>query len=149
MLERIKGFFDRHLGQAGEGGEARRLRLAAAALLLEMTRMDERVLPGECAAVEEAVRERFALTPEECRELLELADAERHDATDYFQFTSLIVRHWGMDERTALVEALWRVAYADSALSPYEEHLVRKVAQLLHVPHGAFVAAKHRSQPNA
>jgi uncharacterized tellurite resistance protein B-like protein len=147
MLTQIKTFFERHLlpGQAGsEADEERRLRLAVAALLLEMTRMDERVMAEECAAVEAGIRDHFGLTAEETRELIALAEAERQEATDYFQFTSLINSHYGPEQRTRIVEQLWRIAYADHTLHRYEEHLVRKVAQLLHVPHGAFIAAKHR-----
>lgn len=147
MLTQIKSFFDRHLlpDRAGtEAGEARRLRLAVAALLLEMTRMDERVKAEECAAVEAGIRDHFGLTAEETRELIALAEAERREATDYFQFTSLINSHYGPEQRARIVEQLWRIAYADQTLHRYEEHLVRKVAQLLHVPHGAFIAAKHR-----
>lgn len=147
MLTQIKSFFDRHLlpDRAGtEAGEAHRLRLAVAALLLEMTRMDEQVKTEECAAVEAGIRDHFGLTAEETRELIALAEAERQEATDYFQFTSLINSHYGPEQRARIVEQLWRIAYADQTLHRYEEHLVRKVAQLLHVPHGAFIAAKRR-----
>ena len=41
-----------------------------------------------------------------------------------------------------MVELLWQIAYANESLHIYEEHLVRKIADLLHVPHSAFIAAK-------
>jgi len=148
MLDRIREFFERNLLSAGDGVEAEehRLRLAVAALLLEMSRMDDSVEEEECAAIEETIRERFSLSARETRDLMDLARTEREDATDYFQFTSLINRHYSQEQRVEMVEHLWRVAYADRALHPYEEHLVRKVAQLLQVPHRAFIAAKHRAE---
>jgi len=152
MLTQIKAFFEQHLmpDQAGsQGDEAHRMRLAVAALLLEMTRADEQVSAEECAALEDGIRDHFGLTADETRELIALADAERREATDYFQFTSLINAHYGPEQRVQIVEQLWRIAYADETLHHYEEHLVRKVAQLLHVPHGAFIAAKHRSGGDA
>jgi uncharacterized tellurite resistance protein B-like protein len=152
MLTQIKAFFEQHLmpDQAGsQGDESHRLRLAVAALLLEMTRADEQISAEECAALEDGIRDHFGLTADETRELIALADAERHEATDYFQFTSLINAHYGPEQRVQIVEQLWRIAYADETLHHYEEHLVRKVAQLLHVPHGAFIAAKHRSGGDA
>jgi uncharacterized tellurite resistance protein B-like protein len=145
MLNAIKDFFERKLSPGGsEQDEVHRLRLAVAALLLEMTRMDPTLRAEECAWVEEAVRERFELTPEEARKLLDLAEAERKDATDYFQFTSLINRHYGPEERIAVVRELWRIAYSDATLHRDEEHLVRKLADLLHVPHSQLLAAKHQ-----
>lgn len=148
MLAQIRTFFEQHLipdRAARAEDEDHRLRLAVAALLLEMTRADDQVSAGECAALEVGIRSHFGLTAAETSELIALAETERREATDYFQFTSLINAHYGPEQRLQIVEQLWRIAYADEALHHYEEHLVRKLAQLLHVPHGAFIAAKHRS----
>lgn len=149
MLDQIRSFFEEHIvprGSSGPSDDEHRVRLAVAALLLEMTHADETVRPKECAAVEAAIADGFDLTPEEIKELMDLAESERRGATDYFQFTSLIRRHYGPEERQRVVLDLWRIAYADTRLNPYEEHLVRKVAQLLHVPQSDFIAAKHRAQ---
>jgi uncharacterized tellurite resistance protein B-like protein len=148
MLTNIKRFFESHLMPRAadtEGEAEHRLQLAVAALLLEMTQMDGQVRPEQCARVEAGIRDQFGLTPEETKQLIELAEAERLEATDYFQFTSLIKQHYGPERRVQLVENLWRIAYANKVLHHHEEHLVRKIAELLHVSHGAFIAAKHRS----
>jgi uncharacterized tellurite resistance protein B-like protein len=145
MLNRIKRFFDRHLAVESMAQDPEHvLRLAIAALLLEMTHMDGEVWPEQREAVEQAVRTCFDLTASEANELLDLAEAERTQSTDYFQFTSLINGAFTPEQKVRLVEMLWRVAYANEALHKYEEHLVRKVADLLYVPHSAFIAAKHR-----
>ena len=149
MLTQIKAFFEQNLLPGAKDAEEQaqhRLRLAVAALLLEMTRMDDQVRPEECEIVESAIRGHFDLTANETQELIDLAAAERCEATDYFQFTSLINKHYTPQQRVQLIEHLWTVAYADETLHHYEEHLVRKIAQLLHVPHSAFIAAKHRSR---
>jgi len=65
-------------------------------------------------------------------------------ATDYFQFTSLINRHFSMDQKIRVIELMWSVAWADDELSPHERHLMRKIIDLLHVPHGDAVAAQAR-----
>lgn len=147
MLRRIKNFFEEHLAPervAGGQDTEHVLRLAIGALLLEMTHMDGEVWPEQREAVEAAVLEHFDLAADETAELLELAEAERADSTDYFQFTSLINRAYTPEQKIELVELLWRIAYANESLHIYEEHLVRKVADLLYVPHSAFIAAKHK-----
>lgn len=149
MLNRIRGFFEEHLlpGQVGpEADPDHVLRLAVSALLLEMSRMDGDVRPDERQAVEEAVRTCFDLSAAETTELLELAEAERADSTDYYQFTRLINGSYSLEQKVKLIEVLWRVAYATEGLHMYEEHLARKVAELLYVPHSAFIAAKHRAR---
>lgn len=148
MLDQIKRFFDNFANPDGRAETADRehcLQLAVGALLLEMARMDGDTEPDEIAAVERAVRDQLDLSADESAELLRLAEAERTEATDYFQFTSLINSQYSADEKVALIERLWRVAYADQTLCLYEEHLVRKLAQLLHVPHSRFIAARLRA----
>jgi uncharacterized tellurite resistance protein B-like protein len=123
------------------------LRLAIGALLLEMTHMDGEVWPEQREAVETAVFEHLDLAEDETKELLELAEEERSESTDYFQFTSLINNHYTPEQKVRLVELLWRIAYANEDLHIHEEHLVRKIADLLHVPHSAFIAAKLNARP--
>jgi len=117
-------------------------------MLIEMTRMDHEVLAQERAAVVDAVREHFGLEQAEADELIALADEVRAEAADYHQFTSLINRTYPLEQKVKVIELLWRVAYADEELNKYEEHLVRKIAELLYVPHTAFIAAKHRVRPH-
>ena len=148
MLRHIKSFFDQYLvpGSITDGTPPEHvLRLAIGALLLEMTHVDGEVSREEREAVETAVLEHFELSQAEAKELLEMAEEERSESTDYYQFTSLINRNYTPEQKISLVELLWRIAYANEALHQYEEHLVRKIADLLHVPHGAFIAAKFRA----
>jgi uncharacterized tellurite resistance protein B-like protein len=150
MLAAIRDFFRTHvLDEAGRGdpaGTEHALRLATAALLVEMTRADHAISAAERAAVEEAVRRVFGLTAEETGELVRLAEQEASEATSLYPFTSLINRHLSHDQKDRVVELLWEVAYADGGLDSHEEHLVRKVAGLIHVPHQAFIRAKLRAQ---
>lgn len=148
MLRKIQKFFDERLlpgGVSGDSDTEHVLRLAIAALLLEMTHMDGEVWPEQRKAVETAVLDHFDLEEEEVKELLALAEAERAESTDYFQFTSLINDAYTQDEKIRIVELLWHIAYANESLHKYEEHMVRKIADLLHVSHKAFITAKFRA----
>ena len=150
MLTHIKKFFDQHLVPESVTGDADTehiMRLAVSALLLEMTQIDGEVWPEQRAAVESVVLEHFELPTGEAEELLQLAEDERADSTDYYQFTSLINNHYTPAQKVRLVELLWQIAYANEDLHMHEEHLVRKIADLLHVPHSAFIAAKLSTRP--
>ena len=150
MLNRIKNFFDLHLvpGTSTDNHDQEHvLRLAIGALLIEMTHMDGEVWSEQREAVEAIVREHFELEQDEVAELLVLAESERAEATDYYQFTSLINDAYTRAQKARLIELLWRIAYANETLHRYEEHLVRKIADLLHVSHSAFITAKHRARP--
>jgi uncharacterized tellurite resistance protein B-like protein len=147
MLRSIKRFFDDHLAVESRDSTADSehvLRLAVAALLLEVGESDYQDHPAEREAVIDAVKNHFGLEHAEADGLIELAETERAEATDYFQFTSLINRTYDLEQKRRVLEILWRVAFADNELHKYEEHLIRRLAELLHLPHRDFIAAKHR-----
>lgn len=146
MLTSIRDFFDKRLAGAGPSRQAHTLELACATLLAEVVRLDGDISPAEREAVLGAVRQHFHLTDEEADTLFSLAEREAREATDYYQFTSLIRAHYSQEQRQELIELLWRVAYADATLSAHEQHVVRKIADLLYVPHSAYIAAKMRAK---
>ena len=149
MLKAIREFFDANLAQSDKrAGNPHTLELATATLLAEVMRL-EGVEAAERAAVLAAVREQFGLEAAEAEELVRLAEEESKDATDYYQFTSLIRQHYSQEDRQAIVELMWRVAYADAHLSAHEMHVVRKISDLLYVPHSAYIAAKMRAKQAA
>jgi uncharacterized tellurite resistance protein B-like protein len=113
-----------------------------------MTLVNDEVWPEDRDAVKSAVLEHFGLDQDEAVELLELALAGRSESTDYFQFTSLIKRVYTLEQKTSLVELLWKIAYANQDLHRFEEHVVRKISNLLHGPHSAFIAAKLKTIDN-
>ncbi len=127
-------------------GERHTIELATAALLIEVARVDQGATADERVAVLRAVREKFQLTHEEAERLIALAEEEMKQASDYFQFTSLINRHFTQQQKQRVIELMWRVAYSDANLSAHENHLMRKVADLLHITHGDYIAAKMRAQ---
>jgi uncharacterized tellurite resistance protein B-like protein len=147
MLKAIRDFFEQHIGDApAPAQEAHRLQLATAALLVEVVRSDGGIDPAEREAMLAAIGAKFALPAGEAAALVELAEQEARLANDYFQFTSLINRSFTQAQKLRVVELMWRVAYADAALSAHEQHVLRKVAELLHVPHGDYIAAKMRAR---
>ncbi|MCU0940901.1 MAG: TerB family tellurite resistance protein, partial [Burkholderiaceae bacterium] len=124
MLKSILEFFDQRIGHAASAG-APSIQRATAALLAEMVRIDRDITPEEQAIAQRAIREKFGLSQADAAELLHLADAEARDATDYYQFTSLINRDFTQEQKERVIELLWQVAYADDELSAHELHLMR------------------------
>jgi uncharacterized tellurite resistance protein B-like protein len=147
MLSAIKEFFERNLADPqSPATKAHTLELATATLLAEVARLDGSITPAEREAILAAIRARFHLSDEEARALIGLAEAESREATDYYQFTSLIRQRYSQEERQEIIELLWRAAYADQVLSAHEQHLIRKIADLLYVSHPAYIAAKMRAK---
>ncbi len=148
MLTKIRDFFDRNIGGTTELGR-HSIEIATAALLVEVTRVDANITDAERAAVLVAVRSKFNLTAAEADTLFDLAEAQMRQATDYYQFTSQINRTFTAEQKERVLELMWRVAYADGSIDAHEQHLLRKVAALLHVPDRAYIAAKLRARDTA
>ena len=120
-------------------------RLAVAALMVEVLRADNETDEVERRQVIESIGRQLRLDESDGRELLELAERRVDASHDLYQFTSQVNRACNEAEKLRLVEQLWRVASADSVIHKYEEHLIRRIADLLHVPHRAFIVAKLRA----
>ncbi|MCK9394328.1 MAG: TerB family tellurite resistance protein [Methylobacter sp.] len=148
MLNQIQLFFKQHLMlSAPEDTSEEKLQLATAVLFLEMMYMDDKVEPQEQKIISSLLQQNFSLTAEQTASLIALAEQQRKQATDYFQFTSLINKAYSQEQKVRLIESLWRIAFIDGVLDMNEEYLVRKIADLLHVPHTSFIMAKNRVEP--
>ena len=138
----------RHLGGADEEDGATREQarnLAVAALLVEVLRADYDVAGSERRQVASSIGGILGLDAAQCEELLVEAEQQVDRAHDLHQFTTAVNRELTHDEKQQLVEQMWRVAQADAIVHKYEEHLIRRVADLLHVRHSDFIAAKLRT----
>lgn len=118
------------------------LQMAAAALLIELSRADYKQDINEQLAIESALNKCFTLDPAQLKELITLAEQENNDATSLYQFTSLIKDNYSEQQRYNLIKMLWQVAVADGEISKYEDHMIRKVADLIYIPHNQFIKAK-------
>ena len=154
MIRTFRRLFESTVATAAraEEAEAREhgYHVATAALLVEVMRADHDVRPEERGAVLRALEAAFGdLSPEEVRDLLARAEERADDATSLYEFTRHVNRQLDHDQKAHVVELLWRVAYADGDLDKYEEHLVRRIADLIHVPHSVFIRMKHKASPGA
>lgn len=148
MIEHFKQFFEKHLSPPADDAAVGqdRLQLATAALLVEMSRADGKVEADEQAAIVRALRKAFTIDEAKTAELIRLAESAIADATCYYQFTSLINKHFSPQQKAQVVEMLWEVAYADAEMEKYEEQLLRRLSDLIYVPHSEFIKAKLRVQ---
>ncbi|MDP2823857.1 MAG: TerB family tellurite resistance protein [Sulfuritalea sp.] len=152
MIAGIRNFFTQMIepAAAASGVAAEHaLHLATAALLLETMRMDSSVAADETAAVAKALQMQFGLDAQQVGALMALAEEEARQATDYFQFTSLINKSFDAGQKARIIEYMWQVAFADGHLDAHEQHFMRKIADLLYVSHADYVAAKQRAREKA
>lgn len=160
MLDAIKKFVNRHMVPESEAvpstaadGEAPAapdsVRIAACALLLEVAHADREFSPSEQAHIEEALGRHFDLDETMLNELLELAETERRQSIDHFQFTRLINEHYDLGQKMVLAELMWGVVLADGQVAKHESYLVRKLANLLDLEPAYLAQARRRATPES
>lgn len=142
MLEALSKLFTRDDGAPADPAADRRM--AVAVLLLEIARADFDVGSSEHRTVRDLLGRHFGLDRADLDALLERAGRELRDAVSLHGFVDTLNGQLGYEERQQLIRMIWQVAYADGRLDPQEEHLVRRLADLLHVPHKDFIREKLR-----
>lgn len=147
MLDALKQFFEGRL-DAGGGAEpdVDAVELATAALLVEMQRADLVADALDEAEIRALLARHFSLDDEAVSNLVSLANERADRSVSLHEFTRLIHDRFDVAQKTTVVEMLWRVAFADGRVDAHEEHLVRKVADLLYLPQVAFIKAKERAK---
>ncbi|MCB1914220.1 MAG: TerB family tellurite resistance protein [Rhodocyclaceae bacterium] len=148
MLDAIRDFFSKSLAprQDDTGTDDHRLRLATAALMLEMSRVDGEVTAAEEEAMRKALEARFGLSRSEVDGLLALAEAEARDSAGDYAFTSLINKGFSAEEKVRVIENMWQIAYADGHVDAHENHFMRKLADLLYISRADYAEAKRRAR---
>jgi uncharacterized tellurite resistance protein B-like protein len=121
------------------------LELAVAALLIEAARMDDQFDAAERATIERVLAEKFDLSSDAVRSLMEAAEAAVRQSTQFFPFTRQIVQRISHEDRAHILEMMWEVAYADGVLDPHEDALLRRIAGLIHVPDRERGLARQRA----
>ncbi len=152
MLKSLKSLFDR-LGPLAAGADPRAeehaLQLATAVMLVEVMRSDATLRDVERDAVLVALQEKFALDADAAARLAELAHETARQASDLFTFTSRINAQFDMPRKLRMIELMWAVAYADGKLADHERHVMWRIADLLHIPQGAYTHARIRAREAA
>ena len=115
---------------------------ACIALLLETSMADEVLDESELQTLKNTLQKDFQIDEDEIDELINLAKENVQDSTSLYEFTRDINDNFDATERVKLIESMWKIAYADGNIDKYEEHIIRKVSNLIYVAHSDFIKAK-------
>jgi uncharacterized tellurite resistance protein B-like protein len=144
MIEKLQKILSKHLGRRDESrnDDGKELQLATATLLMEVARADNRISEGERQDVMRLIETHYALPPELTLEIASSAEHKAQHATSLYPFTRLINHVCSPEEKVRIIGMLWRVTCSDGHVDKYEEYLVRKIADLLYVPHRDYIRMK-------
>ncbi len=131
-----------YVPEDNKAGREEALRTAVAVLLMEVARSEDGISNEERRAIHRVIEAQHSISPDQARAVAAAAERDAEQATSLHPFTRLIVDECSLEERAEVIRMLWEVTFADGNAGAHEQHLVRKVAGLLHVPHSDFIRMK-------
>ena len=146
MLKALTEFIDQTFGakeDADPDDRRHSVEFATALLLVEVARADYDEDPAERRELIEQLDRHFALSREEIELIVEEAESEADHTASLQEFTRRLHETLTLEEKCDIVEMLWRVALADDHLDKHEDHLVRKIAGLLYIPHKDLIRIRN------
>ena len=123
------------------------IRMATAVLMIDVARADHVFEDSEFDRVLKLIEQHFGLTAEQAASLVNVADERADDLISLYEFTQLLHNNLDELEKAKIVGLLWEIAYADGQLDKYEDSLVLKISDLLHVSRGRVMRLKHDARP--
>ena len=145
MIDKIKAFFNKKTQEAEDNSHSV-LNIATAALLIEVMTIDGNMDQEEMDSVKSNLSTILELSDDEIQELIDLSQEEVSDATSLYQFTKEINANFELQQKLDLMTALWQVALADDYLDKYEESILRKIADLIHLRHSEYIECKTKAR---
>lgn len=140
MQKLLRKFFESLEPPSAQAPQARSLALAV--LLHELARADFEHAEPEFAAIREALAAHSGLDAAALGALMAQAGEHARRAVSLHHYVETLNRELLPADKRALMASLWAVAYADGRLDPLEEQLLRRLADLLYVPHRDYIATK-------
>ena len=142
MIGRIKSFFKQQSSTNNDPSQKDVVPLAVCALMMEMAHADGEFSDEELDHIIDVMKSEFSVPEKEMDELIALADEERKEAIDLWQFSRQIRDNCSRDEQNKILTLLWKIVYADGNLDMHEDYLMHKLANVFDLTHKELIGAK-------
>ena len=125
-----------------EDSDLSHLNNACAALLVEIAFADKDFDETEKTSLKQTLIETYSIKEVEIDEIIRDAENTVSESTSLYGYTRIVNDEFEYEDKLSLLRNLWKVAYADGNLDKYEEHLIRKVSDLVHISHSDYINIK-------
>ena len=147
MLKKIRSIFTRTSEEVSEKEQvSQKIDKTCAALIIEVALADKVFDESEVNLLKEMLLKAYTLEASEIQDLIENAEKSVKESTSLYEYTKEVNDNFDYESKLNLVDQLWRIAFADGHLDKYEEHVVRKIADLIHISHNDFIQSKLKNR---
>tara|TARA_B100000809_G_scaffold259988_2_gene306073 strand:+ start:6665 stop:7111 length:447 start_codon:yes stop_codon:yes gene_type:complete len=147
MLKKIKSLFTKTSEEVSEKEQvSQKIDKTCAALIIEVALADKVFDKSEVDLLKEMLLKSYSLEAKDVQDLIENAEKAVQESTSLYEYTREVNDNFDYESKLNLVDQLWRIAFADGHLDKYEEHVVRKIADLIHISHNDFIQSKLKNK---
>jgi len=144
MIKRIKDLLSNFSNQEEviEDEKISSLDKACSALLIEVAYADKVFNESEINSLRESLKETYDIDEEIINELISDAKKTIDESTSLYEYTRVVNDEFDYSDKLELLSRIWKLAFADGNLDKYEDHLIRKISDLIHISHSDFIKIK-------
>ena len=144
MIKKIKDLLSNFSNQEEviEDDKISSLDKACSALLIEVAYADKIFDESEINSLKESLKETYSIDEEIINELISDAKKTVDESTSLYEYTRVVNDEFDYSDKLELLSRIWKLAFADGNLDKYEDHLIRKISDLIHISHADFIKIK-------
>tara|TARA_B100000029_G_scaffold133982_2_gene128184 strand:- start:1752 stop:2195 length:444 start_codon:yes stop_codon:yes gene_type:complete len=142
MLKKISNIFKKKVTETPDEESLSSISKACSSLLIEVALSDKDFDEEEITSMKEILKNTHGISDETINELVSNAKQTVDESTSLYSYTREVNDNFSYDDKLLLLQSLWDIAYADGNVDKYEEHLIRKISDLIYISHSDFIKAK-------
>ena len=144
MIKKIKDLLSNFSNQEEEIEDEKisSLDKACSALLIEVAYADKVFDESEINSLKDSLKETYNIDEEIIHELISDAKKTVNESTSLYEYTRVVNDEFNYSDKLELLSRIWKLAFADGNLDKYEDHLIRKISDLIHISHSDFIKIK-------
>ena len=115
---------------------------SATILLLSVANADYNIEKEEIKLIKEIIQDFFSIDTKETYKIVEQAIIDFKKSTSLFEYAQILNEHFTYQDKVDFIFCIFELAYVDKELHFMEQHLIKKIADILNVEHRDLIKTK-------
>ena len=107
-------------------------------LMIEVAYADNQLDESELNAMANSLS-KLDIEKEEIQEIVDATLAKSKESISFYEHTRILNDQLDYDQKKEVLNSVWAIAFADGEMDKHEEHLIRRIADLLYLNHKDFI----------
>ena len=110
-------------------------------LMIEVAYADNQLDESELKAMARSLS-KLDIQEEEIQEIVDVTLSKSKESISFYEHTRILNDQLDYDQKKEVLNSVWAIAFADGEMDKHEEHLIRRIAELLYLNHKDFINTK-------